>query len=91
MNISREGFARFERNSKDFLRRFVPVDKTWIHHHAPETKQVPKTMDDAKLFELFRIILRTFEENSIKRRLMALQKHWTYVYRIILKGNHDVK
>ena len=28
--------ARFHRNPQDFLRRFVTVDETWIHHYTPE-------------------------------------------------------
>ena len=30
--------ALFSRNKDEFLRRFVTVDKTWIHHNTPETK-----------------------------------------------------
>jgi len=26
----------FKRNPKEFLRRFVTVDETWIHHYTPE-------------------------------------------------------
>ena len=30
----------FKRNPKEFIRRFVTVDETWIHHYTPEmTKQ----------------------------------------------------
>lgn len=28
----------FKRNPNQFLRRFVTVDETWIHHYTPETK-----------------------------------------------------
>ena len=28
----------FQRNSKEFLRRYVTVDKTWIYYYTPETK-----------------------------------------------------
>jgi len=27
---------------KEFLRRVVTVDETWIHHYTPETKQQSK-------------------------------------------------
>lgn len=29
----------FKHNSTEFLRRFITVDETWIHHYTPETKQ----------------------------------------------------
>ena len=32
----------FQRNSKDFLRRYVTVDETWIHYYTPETKNQSK-------------------------------------------------
>ena len=32
----------FKRNPKDFLRRFVTVDETWIHHYTPEMKEQSK-------------------------------------------------
>ena len=32
----------FKRNTKAFLRRFVTVDETWIHHYMPEMKKQSK-------------------------------------------------
>ena len=32
----------FQRNSKEFLRRYVAVDETWIHYYTPETKNQSK-------------------------------------------------
>jgi len=32
----------FQRNPKEFLRRFVTVDETWIHWYTPETKEQSK-------------------------------------------------
>lgn len=29
----------FQRNKKDFLRRYVTMDETWIHHYTPASKQ----------------------------------------------------
>lgn len=37
-DISQECLDLFKRNKKDFLRRFVTVDETWIHYFTPETK-----------------------------------------------------
>ena len=29
----------FTRNKSDFLRRYVTMDETWIHHVTPESKR----------------------------------------------------
>ena len=29
----------FKRGKKDFLRRYVTMDETWIHHYTPETER----------------------------------------------------
>ncbi|XP_014486230.1 PREDICTED: histone-lysine N-methyltransferase SETMAR-like [Dinoponera quadriceps] len=41
-NISKECLDRFQRDTTDFLRRFVTVDKIWIHRYTPESKKQPK-------------------------------------------------
>lgn len=42
MNISEVLLKRFKQNTSDFLRRFITVDETWIHHFTPETKSQSK-------------------------------------------------
>ena len=42
MTIAEESLALYKRNPTEFLRRFVTVDETWIHHNTPETKQQSK-------------------------------------------------
>ena len=32
----------FQRNSKEFLRRYVTVHETWIHYYTPKTKNQSK-------------------------------------------------
>jgi len=39
---SEQCLTLFKRNSKEFLRRFVTVDETWIHWYTPETKAQSK-------------------------------------------------
>jgi len=39
---SKQCLEQFKRNPKEFLRRVVTVDETWIHHYTPETKQQSK-------------------------------------------------
>ena len=34
--------ALFNRNKDEFLRRFLTVEETWIHHNTPEIKQQSK-------------------------------------------------
>ena len=34
---SKQNLAYFKRNPKEFLRRFVTMDETWIHHYIPES------------------------------------------------------
>ena len=39
---SEQCLGMFQRNSKEFLRRYVTVDETWIHYYKPETKNQSK-------------------------------------------------
>ncbi|KAH0816471.1 hypothetical protein GEV33_006320 [Tenebrio molitor] len=41
-HILHEILDLFKRNPAEFLRRFITVDETWIHHYTPETKQQSK-------------------------------------------------
>ena len=34
--------ALFHRDHGEFLRRYITVDETWIHHYTPETKEESK-------------------------------------------------
>src|SRR5436190_21474745 len=43
MTTSKHCLDMFKRNPKEFLRRFVTVDETWIHHYTPETKESPNS------------------------------------------------
>ena len=36
---SEQCLAMFTRNKSDFLRRYVTMDETWIHHFTPESKR----------------------------------------------------
>jgi len=39
MKISEQCLERFNKNETDFVRRFLTMDETWIHHYKPESKQ----------------------------------------------------
>ena len=41
-DISIECLAMFHRNKTEFLRRFITMDETWVHHFTPETKEQSK-------------------------------------------------
>ena len=36
---SERGLKLFQRNPNEFLRRFVTMDETWIHHYTPESNR----------------------------------------------------
>ena len=40
MTTSEHCLGTFKRNSKEFLRRFMTTDDTWIHHYMPEMKKL---------------------------------------------------
>ena len=42
MVASKQCLGMFQHNSKKFLRRYVTVDETWVHHYTPETKNQSK-------------------------------------------------
>jgi len=42
MKISELCLERFKKNKTDFVRRFITMDETWIHHYTPESKQQSK-------------------------------------------------
>jgi histone-lysine N-methyltransferase SETMAR len=37
-DVSVESLAKFHSNKAEFLRRFITMDETWVHHFTPETK-----------------------------------------------------
>jgi histone-lysine N-methyltransferase SETMAR len=39
MKFSEQCLERFNKNKTHFLRRFITMDETWIHHYTPESKQ----------------------------------------------------
>jgi transposase len=39
MKISEQCLERFNKNKTDFVRRFITMDDTWIHHYTPQSKQ----------------------------------------------------
>jgi hypothetical protein len=40
--ISEQCLERFNKNKTDFVRRFIIMDETEIHHYTPESKQHSK-------------------------------------------------
>ncbi|XP_025991875.2 uncharacterized protein LOC113004055 [Solenopsis invicta] len=42
MTTSKHCLDMFKHNPKEFLRHFVTVYETWIHHYTPETKEQSK-------------------------------------------------
>ena len=42
MKISEQCLESFNKNKTDFVRQFITVDETGIHHYTPESKQQSK-------------------------------------------------
>lgn len=42
MRLSQQHLERFKKDKKDFIRRFITMDETWVYHHDPESKQEAK-------------------------------------------------
>lgn len=40
--ISQQCLDLFSKNPKDFMRRFITTDETWVHHYTPELKEQSK-------------------------------------------------
>jgi hypothetical protein len=47
MKISEQCLGRFNKSKTDFVRRFITMDETWIHHYTPECKQQSKQWAEA--------------------------------------------
>ena len=42
MKISEQSLERFNKNKTDFVRQFITMNETWIHHYTPESKKQSK-------------------------------------------------
>ena len=47
MKVSEQCLERFNKNKTDFVRLFIIMDETWIHHYTPESKQRSKQWTEA--------------------------------------------
>jgi histone-lysine N-methyltransferase SETMAR len=47
MKISEQCLEHFNKNKTDFVHQFITMDKTWIHHYTPESKQQSKQWIEA--------------------------------------------
>jgi hypothetical protein len=47
MKIFEQCLKLFNKNKTDFMRRFITMDETWIHHYTPESKQQSKQWTEA--------------------------------------------
>jgi hypothetical protein len=45
--MSEQCLEHFNKNKTDFVRRFITMDETWIHHYTPESKQQSKQWTEA--------------------------------------------
>lgn len=42
VRLSQQHLRRFKMDKKDFVRRFITMDETWVYHYDPESKQESK-------------------------------------------------
>jgi hypothetical protein len=47
MKISEQCLESFNKNKTNFVRPFITIDETWIHHYTPESKQQSKQWTEA--------------------------------------------
>jgi len=47
MTISEQCLEHFNKNKTDFVCRFITMDKNWIHHYTPESKEQSKQWTEA--------------------------------------------
>jgi hypothetical protein len=47
IKISEQCLERFNKNKANFVRQFITMDETWIHHSTPESKQPSKQWAEA--------------------------------------------
>ena len=47
MKISEQCLEHFNENKTDFVRQFITMDETWIHHYTLESKQQSKQWTEA--------------------------------------------
>jgi histone-lysine N-methyltransferase SETMAR len=47
MKVSETCLERFNKNKTDFMRRFITMNETWIHHYTPESKHQSKQWTEA--------------------------------------------
>jgi histone-lysine N-methyltransferase SETMAR len=47
MKISKQYLEHFNKNKTDFVRLFITMDETWIHHYTPESKRHSKQWTEA--------------------------------------------
>jgi histone-lysine N-methyltransferase SETMAR len=47
VKISEQCLECFNKNKTDFVRQFITMDETWIHHYTPESKQQSKQWTEA--------------------------------------------
>ena len=80
--------ALFRRNPHEFLRRYIAVDETWIHHYTPETKEQSKQSNEdviAQTDAYFEDLPKSYVLDGLKKLEKCLKKC------IELKGDHFEK
>lgn len=56
LDISKILLDKFQEDSENFLSRFVTMDKTWVHHFDPGTKQQSSLRLSSPIPKKFRVV-----------------------------------
>ena len=83
MTTSEHCLDMFKRNPKEYLRRFVTVDETWIHRYTPVMKELDFTRGTCS---------KEGENASIGRkshghRFLGIARH--HLHRLFGEGKHN--
>ncbi len=66
----------FKRNKKEFLRRFITVDETWIHYYTLETKEQSKQWISTNAYAT-NAYFEGLEKSYYSEGIEKLGKRWT--------------
>ncbi|XP_055310682.1 protein GVQW3-like, partial [Sitodiplosis mosellana] len=77
----------FRRNEKDFLRRYVTMDETWIHHFTPESnRQSSEYGSNEEVISTTEAYFESKDNLFYKTGIEKLERRWTDC--ITLEGNY---
>ena len=87
MRLSQQHLERFKKDKKDFVRRFITMDETWVYHHDPESKQEAKKWCEAgSAPKRFRVQRRLWHQ------FFGMQKEfcWWIIFKLVKQSTLNI-